>query len=117
MTPARNIRLFKPMSSNPTTTATTDDPRLDRQTATRLADAIPDLIPDYRDCIVFPTQTQTGHHGIRIATPARERTPTKLPAAIQRWIRKTPAFELDNPHVNQHGTLFIDIVPAPTHSH
>lgn len=83
-----------------------------REIVERMADAIPDLYPEWRERSAYPIQRDRTGHAVRVSCLPRDRVPTKLPAELQRWIWKTPAFTLDNPRVGENGVLFVDIVPT-----
>jgi hypothetical protein len=85
---------------------------LSREIAERMADTVPDLSQEWRECSAWPVQRDRTGHAVRVSCFPRDRVPTKLPAGIQRWIWKTPAFTLDNPHVGENGVLYVDIVPT-----
>jgi len=85
---------------------------LSRDTAAQMADGVLDRCPEWRDCTAFPTQHDRGGHAVRVGCLPRDRASTGLPAAIKRWIRKTPAFTLDNPRVDTNRILWVDIVPT-----
>ena len=87
-------------------------PAMTREIADRMADTVPDLSSEWREYSAFAVQHDRAGYAVRVACRSSDRVPTKLPAGIQNWIRKTPTFTLDNPHVTKNGTLFVDIVPT-----
>lgn len=88
------------------------EPAMTRKIADRMADVVPNLSSEWRECSAFAVQHDRAGYAVRVACLSGDRVPTKLPAEIQSWIRRTPTFTLDNPHVGKNGTLFVDIVPT-----
>jgi hypothetical protein len=94
----------------------TDSTEISEDTINRLANAIPDLFRDFHDCTVFVTVSDQSECGraVRIAClNTNEKTSTaKPPKRLLNWVQKTPTFRLGNPHADDDGTLFVDIIPV-----
>jgi hypothetical protein len=84
-----------------------------REIIENMVESIPDLYPEYYDCETFVTMSNQSDCGtaIRLACRNGSVATSQPPGCLLSWIRKTPTFRLDNPHCNDNGTLFIDIVP------